>query len=316
MTDEIRDHAEAWRLKPPARVRDACTPEAILLAVHGVEAGAWACPSCSRVYQLDDYPKASCPSCWRYLPTRCTHVDPETERRCDGFAEPRRWEFEGTPGWLEPGPHCEACNKKRHNARRADVIRSVFPAKERRALAAGYTRYPHRADLDRTLDDWIRSNCGRDGGRPWIVAHGEPGTGKTLALLYHAAAAYHGRGLVKSIGYVTEEAFIQAASLFWSDTKDEREKARDLIQRCASAELLVFDEAGASQRLTDYQHQRYTSLLKYRIDGEMPTLLAMNRGLDADRRALAWLDIRVDSRLDELAVVVACTGVDLRRGQG
>jgi hypothetical protein len=34
-----------------------------------------------------------------------------------------------------------------------------------------------------------------------------------------------------------------------------------------------------------------------------------------NRRALAWLDIRVDSRLDELAVVVACTGVDLRRGQ-
>jgi len=310
MAQQVDEIARGWLARIPERVRDACRPEVAMKTLHGVECGVWACPSCERVYQLDDYPSSGCPGCGRPLPSRCMYRD-EDDKQCDGFAQPERTDL----GWYGPGEFCAECVDRRAKRRRADEIQKRFPEKELRQLREGYQRHDHRAALDRALEAWVASSCGRDDGKPWVIAWGGTGSGKTIALLYHAAAAYHGRGLVDSILYVTEEELTRAASLEWSQDDDEKAEARKLIRHCLDVDLLILDELGASAKLTDAQYKCYTRILKLRIDAAAPTLIAMNRNLEGDEkgRPLAWLDIRVDSRVEQLAAVVACTGVDLRR---
>lgn len=316
MTDPIRDHARGLLAKMPEHIRSACTPEASLLAVHGVEVGVWACPACARIFEVDDYPSSHCPGCRRPLPTRCTRVDDEGET-CDGLAQPEPYKLGNADTWSAPGSYCETCLGRQAKRRRADQVKKAFPAKELALLRDGYQHYHHRFALDAALERWVETDCGRDIGKPWVVAWGGTGSGKTLAMLYHGAAAYHGLGLVDSIVYVTEEELTRAASDEWSRDDAERDEARALVRRCFETELLVLDELGAAPQYTDAQYRCYTRVLKLRIDDGKPTLIAMNRDLEGEDkgRPLAWLDVRVDSRLEQLATVVACTGVDLRRGE-
>jgi len=313
MAEPIRDHARTWLSRMPISVREACRPEAAFRSVHGIEIGTWACPNCDRLYQLEDYPASSCPGCRRPLPTRCEQSR-EGGKQCDRFVEPIH---DPDLGWYAPPPFCDECEGRRIKAERAEEIKRAFPAKELRQLRSGYHRHDHRRQLDQALEAWVDSGCGLDIGKPWVIAWGGTGSGKTIAMLYHAAAAFHGRRLVKSIAYVTEEELTRAASLEWSKDEEEKKEARRLIRRCFDVELLILDELGALPKLTDAQYRYYTNLLKRRIDAEKPTLIAMNRNLEeAERhRPLAWLDIRIDSRVDQLAAVVECTGVDLRRDQ-
>ncbi len=54
-------------------------------------------------------------------------------------------------------------------------------------------------------------------------------------------------------------------------------------------------------------------MLKRRADGGKATLLGMNRIPAKDDGILGWLDIRVESRLSQIARVVVCSGPDLRK---
>lgn len=317
MVDKVRDHADSWRLKAPESVRKRCHPAELMRLIHGVTVDTWACPACGHVYRLEDYPASYCLNCRRPLATRCTSVDDEGET-CDSLVEPEPYNLGKREVWAEPGPYCTGCLLKQSRKRRADTVKASFPEKELAKLRDGYHRYHHRFALDSALERWIETNCGRDIGKPWVLAWGGTGSGKTLSLLYHGAAAYHGKALVDSVVYVTEEELTRAASEEWSRDDSERDSARALVKRCMETELLILDELGALPQYTDAQYRCYTRLLKLRIDGSKPTLIAMNRDLAEDgkgdrKRPLAWLDVRVDSRLEELATVVACTGVDLRR---
>jgi hypothetical protein len=327
---DARDSAQDWRSRVPERLRDACTPAACIRAVHGIEPGAWACPECGRVFEVSDYPGSFCAGCGRPLPQRCERRDEDRRPCCANLVEPTRHVTERSGKdpvvtWDEPGagsPHgivCDDCASAAELEFRQARLQKIIPDKERRALTEGYQHHPHRLGLDLALQAWIKARCGRDDHRPWLIVYGEPGTGKTLALLRYGSIAYH-RGLVGSIGYVTEEELLRSASLEWSDNLDERAAAKGLIRTCHDVELLVFDEAGAAAKLTDAQHRKYSGLMKQRADAEKPTLIAMNRNTDVNGRAMAWLDIRVDSRLEQVARVVRCAdrnggSVDLRRAQ-
>lgn len=333
MMAEIRDSAASIRSRLPEHLRDKLVPEACLEEVHGVTMGDWACPSCGTVYEAHHYPSPWCPNpeCRRPLPRRCE------EPGCDNLVEPVQYE----DGWHGPVTPCQDCVAGKSKNRRRDTVRATFPEKELRDLRAnGYHSHDHRKPLDAALRRWVDSRCGADSHRPWLIAWGGTGSGKTMAFIYHASAAYSARCLVQSIAYTTEEELLRAASLEWA--RDERggqkhPEARELLQRCESVELLVLDELGAEPKLTDGGRKALIRLLKRRADAEMPTLIAMNRAISCalcgkqkpmegppreacycggEYRTLSWLDVRVDSRLDQIAEVVECAGVDLRRGQG
>lgn len=310
---EIRDSAADVRSRLPEHLRDKLVPEACLEEVHGVTPGDWACPSCGTTYEAHHYPSPWCPNpeCRRPLPRRCE------EPGCDNLVEPVQYE----DGWHGPVTPCQDCVSGTSKGRRRDVIRAIFPERALASIRDGYDTHTHRGALDAALRRWVDSGCGKTTSTPWVIAWGGTGSGKTVAFTYYASAAYMAKGLVQSIAYATEEELLRAAGLAWvKDSKGhpKHPEARELLQRCETVELLLLDELGAEPKFTDGGRKALIYLLKRRADAEMPTLIAMNRELHWDgetRRALSWLDVRVDSRLDQIAEIVECAGVDLRRGQ-
>lgn len=283
-------------LKPDLRA--ICEPAAILRSLYGVKPGQWSCPVCGAVYELSAYPATRC-ACSRPLPRRCNQPG------CTVFVEPTR---DDDDSWNDPAPTCDKCDADDQRRTRGEVIQRVFPGRLL-ALCRDYWRnWPHRTELDNVLAGWLEGNCGRNNWRPFVVAYGDTGTGKSVALTYHAAAAYYGKRTVRSVFYVTEEDLCRCASVEWND-----EHARDTLEWCHRAELLVLDECGSdaatASDLTRAQVREYRRLIKGRLDRGEPTLIATNR----PPPVLSWLDTRCESRLAETGVVVRCEGIDMRK---
>ncbi|MFH1568514.1 MAG: hypothetical protein ABIL09_11010 [Gemmatimonadota bacterium] len=299
------------RLAGGRGVENLCTPEAIMRSRYGVVIGEWACPACGCVYELQDYPSPRC-SCGRFLPTRCL------SSACDGVCEPLVHDHHGKKHWYPPPDLCKTCLCSAGRRAAEQRLKQAFPA-GLRALARDYARHEHRRELDGQLSWWLDTDCGRraEKPKPWVYCFGRPGSGKSVALVYTAGAAYYARGLVRTIAYYEEQRVLWAISHQWDDDLSVRDDARAIVLQCGSVELLVLDEVGARKTMTSRQIDDYRDMLKARCDAELPTMIASNRGpsVRADGRTeiFGWLDERLDSRIAQHALIAPCTGVDLRR---
>ena len=126
----------------------------------------------------------------------------------------------GDDYWLEPLHVCRECEANSVRDQRGEVLKRIIP-EHLQACCRDYRAWNHRQSLDRALQAWIESDCGRGkgtltaGGRPVVLVWGGPGSGKSVGLVRYLTAAYYSLGLVKSVYYATEEQLLRAASTEW-----------------------------------------------------------------------------------------------------
>ncbi len=156
----------------------------------------------------------------------------------------------------------------------------------------------------------MENNLGRvirdcvDGSLPWpLVLIGKPGTGKTcaaLCLLDHAGGLYF-----TAAGLAGKILLAYKGELYNPDSK-LRVSAASLWEEIARTTLVVLDELGARQRVSDHAYE-----CVYRVVDERsgrPLVVGSNLSLDV----LAGLyDDRLTSRL-AAGTVLELTGPDRR----
>lgn len=308
--------------RPPDHITEECSAERVLLAEHGIRLGVSTCPACGEVYTLERLPSLFRCLCGRPTDQRCAHRGPDGARDCRTMVPPEQHDT----GWYHTDGLCDSC--RQHDARRARErqLETIFAtASQQLQLSRDYSGKGlpeddrrrlkrQREPLDAALQRWFGGNCGRDdGAKPWIIAIGPTGLGKTVAFVRYTAAAYLSR-VIDTLVYVTEDDLLWSISRQWDDDERTSEAAVRLVQSAQDADVLVLDEAGklSPDEMTRAQRREYPRLLKRRIDSRQPVLVAMNREL-SPVGPFGYLDSRLDSRCADSAVVVRLRGVDLRR---
>lgn len=280
---------------------------------HGLDL-PWPCTGCGRELIAPDLPTSQCPGCKRPFATLC-------ERCKRHHIEPV---YDGT--WCDGPVPCEPCRAEQLTRHWEYLLSATFAASDL-AKARDYKRWPNRTVLDIDLRAWLNSDCGRDVHRSVLYVEGEHGSGKTIALVRAAIHALE-HGAVKDVYYITEGEFRRHASA--AGGRDE--EAMAVVNRCASAELLVLDELGLApmndeppprgmlhhrvKPLTAHQAQELSLLLYSRMQRGLPTLLATNRTGHA-LGPLGWIGPELASRFAEYGYpagqAIVCTGIDHRR---
>lgn len=197
---------------------------------------------------------------------------------------------------------CPSGRMARRTARMQAAFGSLFD------LALDYKALPHRRALDAKATSW---RTGLRASRPFFYICGTFGTGKSVAACRLAMRLYLEDG-IQGVHYVIEHDFCAAASERWSDDATVKELANRQIQRCAEAELLVFDELHRKGRYSDAQEREMDRLFHNRMRQGAATIICSNEAAHM-LGPLGWLSPALASRMHELAVVVELQATDLRR---
>lgn len=293
----------------PAHIREACTPAEIFLRVYGVEAEQWCCPACGTVLELRHYPTDRCKACGRPLPKRCIGFPADRSRGieavkgCGTVVEPRQISHDR---WAEPASQCHKCRMDVGRADRARLYASRVPVELAHTAATSYQSRAWRRELDHVLGQWARHEGGRVGGPSIVLAYGPPGTGKSMALARACHRAVVDGG-VRGLTWVRERDLIDAHVDRYSRQDDRADRARGLLERAKTAELLVVDEMWAS-RYSDSALDEFSELWRMRLERRLPTLCATNA-----EPQWAVFGLHVESRFTGAGVTVRVVGSDLRR---
>lgn len=142
--------------------------------------------------------------------------------------------------------------------------------------------------------------------RDWLVLSGTKGTGKT-----HLASAIYNR--IEQCGdpeeqrplamYLTTPDLLQLLRSGY-----ERDDYGELLELCRTVDILILDDLGAESQRSEWVHEQLYSILNYRYQAELPTVVVTNDELDA-------LPPRLHSRLadDGLCTHVSISAPDYRQ---
>lgn len=294
----------------PASVRELCTPEQVLLRVHGIEFDSWLCPSCERLLVREDYPTSRCPGCARPLPRRCL------TKRCTGVVEPTSWTSgKGRVNWVEPASHCADCDRASVEVSRRAVWQARVPAQFQGWATTGYERQEWHSPLARWMRGEIRT-------LPVGYLWGPVGVGKSVA----AARLAHNllvEGVVPDMVWVREWDLLNAHKGQFARGDDADELATDsraILERARVTPLLVVDEL-FSRGAEGWLDGRGNPTAGARAIGELfyeRFEAATSRGLitvivsNEQPQWSAVFDSRVESRFDRCSRTFYADGENLR----
>jgi hypothetical protein len=285
--------------KIPERIRSRCTPEAVMLEVHGVQMGRWECPGCHRPLLSTDYPVRACPGCQRPLPRRCASSG------CSDLCEPLR---RGSL-WYDPPTICTGCQEDTARAARLEMLRDEVPGRQLGLASQSYQRLDHRAIAEDALVEWVSLAAGQRGGPTAIYLHGNTGAGKTVAAA-HATSKLVLGGVHHTLCWVREWDLLEAAKRRFAD--DPGPSA--LLAKAKGAALLVVDElfSRGAEAYTVNASQTIGEIFRVRFEEGRATLMTSNEG---PMFGVAF-DSRIESRWMDCGRAIDCSGPDLRATDG
>ena len=162
--------------------------------------------------------------------------------------------------------------------------------------------YEEKDDLRLFLEDYIENfDFNARYGRG-VIFHGPLGTGKTFAQILIL------KSLIKRGYKAWFDSFTSVVDKFSStDTKQE------LMSNIRSAEIFALDEIiePMSSRQHEYFAEVYESVIRYRVENSLPTLIGTN--LDNEQHE-KWYP-RVWSLLNMVQIPVLVSGTDVRASQ-
>lgn len=323
-------------------------------AEHGIVLGVSRCPVCDHVFDAAAYGRTTCRHCGRPYPRRCTYRHgasiTEPGSPCSNMVEPvshqRRRSGRDLLVWDHPEPRCEACVAGQ-GRRNSDALWGALqrPGGAKKILeqrwgglipgdlwsfaSGAYQPYRHRdlrhADPPTVADvviGWLDAFetplIGELRRTLWIW--GPSRTGKSVA----AARAVRGaifKRVVVDVVWASEREILdanaqQVARDNDADSRNWAAAAKNFLERCRAAELLVIDEFldDDGEEWTESGRSLVRGILKHRLDNSLPTILTSNESPNgpAGSRIEAHFGIKLRERFAQRCVAVECSGPRLR----
>lgn len=172
-------------------------------------------------------------------------------------------------------PYRDRLRKDREEAERVAIRLRMAGLGER--LNATFATFQEREDwkgsaqvLTKAIKFWDAVKSGKTDGKPWLVMHGEYGTGKThLAMAIVNAAVRHGMN-AQFTGWV--EYLDRVRATYDREAQERTETVERLFR---DAYLLAIDDLDKT-RPKEFAQERLYGILNYRYSERLPTVLTFN----------------------------------------